>query len=104
MKMPRLLTPDTVTVKPWEGEGAYGDIFGPERTLTWVKVDEKTRLVRDKTGAEVVSTGQVTIRPEHMPVPVDSEITLPSGRVAVVLGVAHFKHPPAPEHYVLNLA
>lgn len=104
MKMPRFLTPDTVTVRPHEGEGAYGDIFGPQRTLKWVKVDETTKLTRDKNGAEVVSSGQVIIRPEHMPIPVDSEITLPSGRIAVVLSVAHFKHAPAPEHYVLHLS
>lgn len=103
MKLPRILTPHTVTVRPWEGEGAYGDIFGTPRTLTSVRVEETTRLVRDKTGAEVVSSARVFIRPEHAPVPVDSEVTLPSGRVAVVLAVAHHHTPPAPEHYELAL-
>lgn len=103
MKLPRILTPDTVTVKPHEGEGAYGNIWGTPRELKWVRVEETTKLVRDKTGAEVVSTGRVFVRPEHMPIGVDSEITLPTGRTAVVLGVARFFGPPAPEHYVLHL-
>ena len=103
MKLPRILTPHTVTVRPWEGEGAYGDILGPERELKSVRVEETIRLVRDKTGAEVVSSARVFIRPEHAPVAVDSEVTLPSGRVAVVLAVAHHHTPPAPEHYELAL-
>lgn len=103
MKLPRILTPHTVTVTPWEGEGAYGDIYGTPRDLVSVRVEETIKLVRDKNGAEVVSSARVFIRPEHAPVPVDSEITLPSGRVAVVLAVAHHHTRPAPEHYELSL-
>lgn len=103
MKLPRILTPHTVAVRPWAGSGAYGDVFGPERTLQHVRVEEGTKLVRDKDGTETASTARVIIRPEHAPVPVDSEVTLPSGRTAVVLSVDHLDTPPAPEHYVLNL-
>lgn len=103
MELPRLLTPHTITVQDHEGEGAYGDVYGPPRDCAWVQVEEKTRLVRDKTGAEVVSSGQVIIRPHHAPVPLDSLVQLPSGRVSSVIRVDHFDNPPAPEHYVLYL-
>lgn len=103
MRLPRILTPHTVRVENHAGEGAYGDTYDPARTLEYVRVEEGTKLVRDKTGAEVTSTSTVFIRPEHAPVPVDSRITLPSGREATVLSVAHLHTPPAPEHYVLYL-
>lgn len=103
MKLPRILTPHTVLVRPHEGEGAYGDVLGDERMLQWVRVEESVRLVRDKTGAEVVSSARVFIRPEHAPIPVDSEVTLPSGRKATVIAVAHHHTQPAPEHYELSL-
>lgn len=103
MKLPRFLTPHTVQVKRWAGSGAYGDVFGPVETLAHVKVEEKTKLVRDGSGTETASSAQVFIRPEHAPVPVDSQITLPSGRVTSVMTVEHMDHPPAPEYYVLNL-
>lgn len=103
MKLPRILTPHTVTVRDAEGTGAYGTVLGPDRTLEHVRVEETTRLVRDRTGKEVVSSARVYLRPEHGPVPVDSEVDLPSGRTAVVLAVAHHHTPPAPEHYELSL-
>ena len=103
MKLPRILTPHTVLVRPWEGESAYGDVLGEERMLQWVRVEEGTKLVRDKTGTEVVSSAWVFIRPEHAPVPPDSEVTLPSGRTAKVISVAHHDTRPAPEHSELNL-
>lgn len=102
-KLPRILTPHTVTLKPHEGEGAYGDVYGTSRELWSVKVEEGAKLIRDRNGAETVSSARVYIRPEHMPVPLDSVVTLPSGREARVETVDTFHHPPAPEYYGLNL-
>lgn len=103
MKLPRALTPHTVTLRPHEGEGAYGDVFGEERVLEHVKVEENSRLVVGREGTEELSTAQVYARPEHAPIPLDSEVTLPSGRVAKVISVSHLHHPPAPEHYAIAL-
>ncbi|WP_313276786.1 hypothetical protein [Timonella senegalensis] len=103
MELPRLLTPHTVTVKDFEGTGAYGDVYATPRTCQWVRVEEKTKLVRDKTGAEVVSSGQVFLRPQHAPVPLGSLVLLPSGRESRVLRVDHEDTRPAPEHYIAYL-
>lgn len=104
MRLPKFLTPDTVTLRPHEGEGAYGDVFGEPRQLEHVKVDETMRLVRDATGSEIVSSARLFARPEHGPIPLDSEVTLPSGRVAKVISSALMRHPPAPEHYDVSLS
>ena len=103
MELPRILTPHTITIKNLEGTSAYGDVYATARTCQWVLVEEKTRLVRNATGAEVVSSGQVIIRPQHGPVPVGSLVTLPSGRESTVIRVDHLDTPPAPEHYVIYL-
>lgn len=103
MKLPRILTPHTVTCKDKTGDGAYGPVHADARTLKFVRAEEGARLVRDQHGAEVVSSARVFIRPEHAPVPVGSLVTLPSGREAEVLTVERFHTPPAPEHYALNL-
>ncbi|MFD2839333.1 hypothetical protein ACFSYH_01945 [Populibacterium corticicola] len=102
-QLPRLLTPHTVLFQEHGGESAYGDIYEPERALQWVKVDEKTQLVRSATGEEAVSSAQVYCRPKHAPLPVKSLVTLPSGRTSKVIRVDHLDHRPAPEHYVLYL-
>lgn len=103
MKLPRVLTPHAVTCKDRTGDGAYGPVHADPRTLRWVRVEDGNHLVRDKTGAEVVSSTAVYIRPEHAPVPVGSLITLPHGREAEVLTMQWEHTPPAPEHYVLHL-
>lgn len=103
VNIPAILTPHTVTVKPMEGEGAYGPVHGPERTLTRVRVEGGNRLVRDKTGAEVLSTARLFTRPEHGPVPPGSLVLIEAGtpmeRWAEVISVRHEHTPPAPEHY-----
>ncbi len=105
MKLPRLLTPHTVTCRDKVGDSAYGPVHADEeRTLKWVRVEDGNKLVRSGDGSEVVSSSRVVIRPEHAPVPVGSFITLPHGRIAEVLAVEWFHTPPAPEHYVLQLA
>lgn len=103
MKLPRILTPHRVTCRDKTGDSSYGPAHADPRTIARCRVEDDTRLVRDRTGAEVVSSARVIIRPEHAPVPVGSLITLPHGREAEVLAVDWHHTPPAPEHYVLHL-
>ncbi|PSK95771.1 hypothetical protein CLV30_12823 [Haloactinopolyspora alba] len=44
-----------VTVEPYEGEGAYGPIYGAPVADVACYVENRRQLVRDRTGAEVVS-------------------------------------------------
>ncbi len=74
----------TVTITPVLGEGAYGTVYG-DPTQVRCFVDETTRLVRDADGAEVVSSATIYADPGTV-VAVGSTVTLPSGRVATVLG------------------
>src|SRR5690606_12587338 len=103
VKLPGILTSHTVTCRDKTGDGTYGPVYAGERTIPRCRVEDKTHLVRDKDGAEVVSSAVVWVRPEHGPVPVGSLVTLPHGRTAEVLATDWFETPPAPEHYVLHL-
>lgn len=103
VNLPAILTPHTVTVRPMVGEGAYGPVYGPEVTWRRVRIEGGNRLVRDKTGAEVVSTTRLFTRPEHGGLPPGSLVFVHAGtslaRWAEVISVRHEHTPPAPEHY-----
>lgn len=103
LHLPGILTPHTVTCRDKTGEGAYGPVHAAARTIRRCQVDETSRMVRSSTGAEVLSTATVVIRPEHGPVPVGSLVKLPSGREAEVIAAAHYQHPAAPEFYTIHL-
>lgn len=102
MRIPRSLTPHTVTVRRYQGNGAYGDVFGEPEVLHHVYVEEKTKMVVSGTTTGITSVAEITLRPEHGYVPPESEVDLPSGRTAVVQSTAHYQMPPAPEHYVVT--
>lgn len=103
VSLPAILTPHQVTARPLEGEGAYGPIYAPERQLRRVRVEGGNRLVRNREGAEVVSTARLFTRPEHGPLPPGSLVLIhastPLERWAEVISVRHEHTPPAPEHY-----
>ena len=77
-----------VTVVPLIGSGGLGDVHGPPVAGVPCLVDETTRLVRDRTGAQVVSSATVYARTTAPGAPPGSVITLPSGRSSVVLAEA----------------
>lgn len=103
MQLPAALTPHSVTVRHKTGDGAYGPVHAEPVTVSRCQVDERTTLVRDSSGAEVVSSTTVRVRPGYGSAPAGSLVTLPSGREATILGVAHFHHPPAPEFFEWSL-
>ncbi|WP_194522344.1 hypothetical protein [Cellulosimicrobium sp. JZ28] len=78
----------TVTVVPLIGSGGMGDVHGPPVAGVPCLVDETTRMVRDRTGAQVVSSATVYARTTAPAAPPGSLLTLPSGRTAIVLAEA----------------
>lgn len=72
-------------VTPLVGSGGLGDVHGPPIEDVKCLVDETTRLVRDRTGAQVVSSTTVFAAVTAPDAPPGSLLTLPSGRVALVL-------------------
>jgi len=78
----------TVTVVPLVGSVGMGDVHGPPVTGVPCFVDETTRMVRDRTGAQVVSSATVYARTTAPDAPPGSLITLPSGRTVGVLAQA----------------
>ncbi|KON72598.1 hypothetical protein M768_13910 [Cellulosimicrobium cellulans F16] len=90
----------TVTVVPLIGSGGMGDVHGPPVTGLPCFVDETTRMVRDRTGAQVVSSATVYARATAPAVPPGSLLTLPSGRTSVVLAESRRESGPLdlPDH------
>ncbi|MFF2621298.1 hypothetical protein [Oerskovia jenensis] len=73
-----------VVLAPIVGSGGYGDVHGPPVPVRCL-VDGRTQLVRDRAGAEVVSSTSVFAGPEAPDGPPGSLVTLPSGRIATVI-------------------
>jgi len=84
-------TPASVVVEPYQGSGAYGDVYGAPTAVTPCVVEATRRLVRvqtqDAAGSEAVSSTTVYAPPDTV-APPGSLVTLPSGHVARVLAVA----------------
>jgi hypothetical protein len=85
--IPRRLLPQTVTVKPLTGQGAYGPIYGPVVSVR-CRLDHERKLVRSATGSEVVAEATVYARPPSVFGEPGSEVTLPGGQVRTVIGVS----------------
>lgn len=95
--------PHAVSVRDAQPGGGLGGGFGAPRTLPAEVLDKQT-LVRDASGAEVVSSAQVSLPlPEH--VPVGSLVTvwpgLPQAREARVLSAAINPNEPPLDAYLL---
>lgn len=96
-----------VTIRRWLSESAYGPTFAAAETVRGF-VQGGPKLVRDSTGAEVVSSVQVALPITVAFVPPQSEVDLPAqfgGRTARVLSTAvgDGGGQPTPDHSVLNL-
>lgn len=72
-----------VTVRPLLGSGGMGDIYGPPVVVP-VLLDESTRLVRDASAAEVVSSATL-YADRDVVAPPGSTVTLPDGSVRTVI-------------------
>lgn len=88
-----------VTIEPYLGATATGHAYGTTTTVEPCWVDNRRRVVKDSTGAEVTSTATV-YAPLATACPDRSRITLPDGRSTVAISVARRDGGglPVPEH------
>ncbi|WP_328541834.1 hypothetical protein OHT17_11985 [Streptomyces sp. NBC_00371] len=82
-----------VTVEPYLSTSVYEPHYGPPVTAR--ALDETVRHVRDRTGAEVVSTAQIIAAP-GLDCPPGSRLTLPDGRRATAISTAQHTAPGLP--------
>lgn len=83
----------TVAVETFLGSGAYGDKFA-DAAPALVNVEDVTKLVRDSSGSEVVSSttvrGDLTLTPMFA---LGSLVTDSSGHEARVISLSRFQDP-----------
>lgn len=97
----------TVTVEPAEGEGPFGETYGPPVDVTCFRED-KRKLVRGKDGSEVISETTLYMRTDEV-CPVDSRVTLSAGtadeRVSTVItsAIRDGAGAPTPDHREVTL-
>lgn len=73
----------TVTIEPYEGSGAYGDVYGPPVAIRAI-VDASRRLVRNDAGDEVISETTLYV-PLTTRAPAGSRVTLADGTRSTVI-------------------
>ncbi|MFE5852014.1 hypothetical protein ACFQ61_02140 [Streptomyces sp. NPDC056500] len=95
MRAPTWLMPHRITIEPYIGESAVGEVYGPPGDPLPALVSETVRTVRDRTGREVTSTAQIITAP-GLDCPPQSRITLPTGRVTTALHIAPHTAPGLP--------
>lgn len=81
--IPGWLLRHVITVEQYEGDGAYGPVYGPAVTVR-AFVDELTRMVRSPAGADVVSSTTAYCHLDTV-APAGSRVTLPTGRATVAI-------------------
>ncbi|WP_052684574.1 hypothetical protein [Lentzea aerocolonigenes] len=106
MQIPAVLLPHTVTVHPYLGTGAYGDVWGNPVVVREVFVEDRRRLVRNQSGEELVSESTVRTRP-GVRIPVGSKVTVwqgtPLERTGRVITASLFAHPSSWSHTEIAL-
>ncbi|MEU6778554.1 hypothetical protein ABZ912_05075 [Nonomuraea angiospora] len=80
--LPDWLFRHEASIEPFEGDGAYGPIYGAAVTVKCL-VDDERRLVRDAQGAETVSDTTIFFPPGTR-CPEGSRVTV-NGRVTTVI-------------------
>lgn len=92
----------------WQSvQTAYGPQKGVERQIAGCMVVEENKLVRDSSGAEIVSSAQAAIPPEAgQDLEPGTMVRLPSGRETTVISVDSVEplSLPLPSFVRLNLA
>jgi len=96
------------TITAWQTvQTAYGPKKGPEWLIQGCMVVEENKLVRDVSGAEIVSTAQAAIPPEaRQDLEPGTMVRLPSGRETTIISVESVEplSLPLPSFVRLNLA
>ncbi|MFB8241998.1 hypothetical protein ACFC58_36235 [Kitasatospora purpeofusca] len=101
--IPGWLLRHRVSIEPYEGDGAYGPVYGTPGTVR-AFVDAKVREVRSPTGEQVVSSSTAYC-PPGTAAPPGSRVTLPDGRQTHVIAVYERDGGglPTPDHTEIQL-
>ena len=89
----------TVAVEPYQGRGAYGDVWG-DAVPVLAFVDQARRVVRAADGSQVVSETTLYTRLGET-VPARSRVTFPDGAETLVIAAKRrdgFGNGDLPEH------
>ncbi|MBH0778819.1 hypothetical protein [Nocardia bovistercoris] len=93
-----------VIVERFAGTAAFGPLFDAP-TVEHCNVAERSQVVRDSSGVEVVTSASVAFPVSLDPIPLESRVTLPTGRVTrVVTASASDLGTPFPDTLVIQLA
>lgn len=84
-----------ITVEPYEGDSAYGPVYGAPLEDVPALVAATIRTVRNAQGREVTSTATLYAGPE-LECPPGSRITLPDGRTTTAIAAARHTAPGLP--------
>lgn len=105
MQFPATLLPHSVTVRPYQGSGPYGDVFG-DPVGHRAFVEDRRRLVVSASGEEVISETTVYTGPD-VAVPPGSRVTVwastPYERTARVITASRYEHPGSWSHLEIAL-
>lgn len=98
-RMPRWMLTHRVSIEPFEGDGARGEVYGAPITGVRALAVAKTTTLRTADGKTTVSDTTVVLLPGQA-CPVRSRLTLPDGRrvIAMAVTVADGGGLPTPDH------
>lgn len=65
-----------ITIEAYQGESAYGPVYGAPLTGVPARFDGKRRLVRKADGTDLVASGTLTLRP-GVAITSQSRVTVP---------------------------
>ncbi len=85
MSLPGHFRAHTISVEPFDGNGAYGPVFGAAVNVE-CRVEHKVQLVRSAEGTEVVSSMTVYCA-RSVTIPPESRVTV-DGRTTSVISTA----------------
>lgn len=100
--LPSHFQPHVATIRALVGSGGLGKTYAEAVALPCFAEDEH-RLVRNRDGAEVVSTGQVTLAFDAV-APVGSLVSVWGGPEREVVAVSRHEAPGWPAYQTLSLA
>ncbi|MFD3929688.1 hypothetical protein [Streptomyces sp. NPDC058614] len=104
MLIPAYLLRHEVTVEAYEGDSAYGEVYGAPAIVRCF-LEQKTRVVRDRKGRQVTSSSTFYCRLDEATAPPESQVTLPDGtKTTVIEAVPHGGGGlPTPDHLEVQL-
>jgi len=83
VKVPTSLLRSRITIEPFEGESAYGPVYGTAVAGIPARFDGQRRTVRKADGTDLVASGTLIVRPD-VTIAAQSRVTIDSTVYEVV--------------------